>query len=237
MKVYIFFTESHRFFMDDWFLPSIKKYNPKLILDIKEYEQKCESATLNSAGWVETMHFKIDTIIRGIEENMGSVIIHSDIDIQFFGDILPDIEKTLESCDVVFQKGGRSICMGFLACKCTNETLAFFKKVKEEMARLNKHDEFCAKQLLNIPSDLHDDKMVAPKKYKNTWITWEYLPVDKFIGGKQVAESTAKGKFKPVPPGTLMHHATCTVFKYKTKQMEYVRDEMNKILNNKTRSA
>jgi hypothetical protein len=230
MKVYIFFTESHRFFMDDWFLPSIKMYNPTLEIDIKEYEQKCETATLNTDGWIETMHFKIDTIIRGIEENMGSSIIHSDIDIQFFGDILPDITKGLEDKDVVFQKGGRTICMGFLACNCNDKTLAFFKIVKEEMTRLNKHDEFCAKQLLNLPAQLHDDKKEAARKYKNTWITWAYLPDNKFIGGKQVAESTAKGKFKPVPKGTVMHHATCTVFKYKTKQMDYVKTEMNKLL-------
>lgn len=228
MKVYIFYTPSHRFFMDDWFMPSIKKFNPKLLVDVKEYKQTCDSATLNTAGWVETMHYKIDTIIRGVKENMGSTIIHSDIDIQFFGDVLPDIEKGLEENDVVFQKGGRTICMGFLACKCNEKTLSFFEKVKEEMIKQDKHDEFCAKQLLNLPPDLYDTKLHAPKKYKNSYIKWGYLPEKKFIGGKLIAESTAKGKFKPVPASTIMHHATCTVFKYKAKQLDYVRNYMSK---------
>ena len=230
MKVYIFFTESHKFLMDDWFLPSLKKYNAKLEVDITEYEQKCASATLNQDGWLETMHYKIDTIIKGIEENMGSAIIHSDIDIQFFGYVLQDIQNGLAENDVVFQKGGRTICMGFLACKCNDKTLAFFKKIKEEMTKQQKHDEFCAKHLLNLPHDLRDHKLTAPKKYQNSWVKWDYLPTERFIGGHEVATSTAKGQWKKVPEGTLMHHATCTTFQYKTKQLQYVKDEMEKII-------
>ena len=226
MKVYIFTTPSHRFFYDRWFRPSLQTFNPTLEVDMTTYEQVCEDATLNTKGWLTTMHYKIDTILRGIQENMGSSMIHSDIDIQFFGDVLPDITKGLESNDIVFQKGGRTICMGFLACRCNQKTLTFFQTVKEQMIELEKHDEYCAKQLLNLPPEWYDTKGEAPRKYKNSYVTWDYLPMNRFVGGHQVAHSTAKSRFKPVSPDVLMHHATCTVFKYKPKQLEYVRDAM-----------
>lgn len=231
MKVYIFFTEAYRFFIDDWFMPSFKHHNPSLTINVNEYPQICETALLNIDGLVEKMHYKIDTVIRGIEENMDDIIIYSDIDIQFFGDILPDIQKSLGDNDVVFQKGDRSICMGFLACHCNENTLTFFKKVKELITEKGMPIEFCTKQLMNLPPQLNDEKMDGPRKYKNSWIKWDYLPANRFINGKQVAASTAKGKFKSVPKETLMHHATYTTFKYKTKQLQYVKHQMEKYIN------
>ena len=115
MKVYIFFTKSHKILLDEWFLPSIKdEYNAEL--DITEFEQKCESGTLNTDGWLETMYYKIDTILKGINEHINkenNIFIHSDIDIQFFDNFIADCEELFKKtdCDILFQRGGRSICM------------------------------------------------------------------------------------------------------------------------------
>ena len=42
MKVYTFYTKSHKFFLDDWFLPSIKKYNKLSLAVYKDNKRAVE---------------------------------------------------------------------------------------------------------------------------------------------------------------------------------------------------
>ena len=171
MKVYIFYTQSHKILLDAWFLPSIKhEYNAEL--DITEYEQKCKSARLGSEGWLETMYFKIDTILNGIKEHIGkenNVFIHSDIDIQFFGNFIQDCDDLFKksNCDILFQKGGRSICMGFFICRANEKTKRFFTDIKTNMKQNKQHDEKNAKLLLNIPRGFIDRDYCKRKPFKN----------------------------------------------------------------------
>lgn len=226
MKIYLFYTQSHKILLDDWFLPSIKdEYNAEL--DITEFKQKCKSAKLNTDGWLDTMFFKIDTILKGINENIdnteSNLFIHSDTDIQFFGNFVEDCKKQIENTDydILFQKGGRSICMGFFICKSNNKTKQFFEDIKQKMNENKKHDEKNAKMLLNIPHDYVGTKISFKNKYN---IKWNYLTMDKYIGGTVVSINTEKNQFKPPPKNTIMHHATFTVgVPNKIKQLNYVK--------------
>jgi hypothetical protein len=234
MKVYIFYTDSHKILLDDFFLPSIKdEYNAEL--DITKFEQKCPSARLNSNGWIETMYFKIDTILKGINENINkqnNIFIHSDIDIQFFGNFIEDCKNIFSKsdCDILFQKGGRSICMGFFICQANAKTKQFFTDIKLQMKENGKNDEYNAKALLNIPHNLSKKDLRKSSQFNNPYsITWNYLPSNKYINGTHVAISTANGQFKEPPQTAIMHHATCTIgVKNKIKQLKYVRDYFNK---------
>ena len=237
MKVYIFYTDSHKILLDDFFLPSIKdEYNAEL--DITKYVQKCPSGRLNSNGWIETIYFKIDTILKGINENINkqnNIFIHSDIDIQFFGNFIEDCKNIFSqsNCDILFQKGGRSICMGFLICKANTKTKQFFTDIKSKMKANGKNDEYNAKELLNIPHNLSKKdlrKSIKRNGFDNPYsITWNYLPSKKYINGTQVAISTANENFKTPPQTTIMHHATYTTgVKNKIKQLNYVRNYFNK---------
>jgi len=233
MKVYIFYTDSHKILLNDFFLPSIKdEYNAEL--DITKFEQKCQSGTLNSDGWIETMYFKIDTILKGINENINkqnNVFIHSDIDIQFFGNFIKDCEKIFSQldCDILFQKGGRSICMGFFICKANLKTAQFFTDIKSKMRENSKNDEYNAKKLLNIPHNYSEKRLNKPNLFNNIYsITWNYLPSNKYINGTHVAISTANEEFKIPPKTTIMHHATCTIgVENKIKQLKYVKNYFN----------
>jgi hypothetical protein len=233
MKVYIFFTKSHKILLDEWFLPSIKdEYNAEL--DITEFEQKCESGTLNTDGWLETMYYKIDTILKGINEHINkenNIFIHSDIDIQFFDNFIADCEELFKKtdCDILFQRGGRSICMGFFICRANEKTKQFFTDIKIKMQQNKKHDEWNAKLLLNIPRGFVDRYYCPRRPFKNNYnIKWSYLPYKKYINGNLVAISTKNGQFKIPPPSTIMHHATCTLgIENKIKQLKYVRDYFN----------
>ena len=234
MKVYIFYTDSHKILLDDFFLPSIKnEYNAEL--NITKFEQKCPSGRLNSNGWIETMYFKVDTILKGINENINkqnNIFIHSDIDIQFFGDFIKDCKNIFSqsNCDILFQKGGRSICMGFFICKANTKTKQFFTDIKSKMKANGKNDEYNAKQLLNIPLGYSEKKVNKPNLFDNEYsIKWNYLPSKKYINGTHVAISTANEEFKPPPQTTIMHHAAYTTgVENKIKQLKYVRDYFNK---------
>ena len=227
MKIYSFYTDSHKVLLDNFFLPSLKKeYNYELIID--KYDQLCKTGKLNDKGWIDTMYFKIDTILKGINENKNNYFIHSDIDIQFFGNFVKDCEELIEKsdCDILFQKGGRSICMGFFIAKSSDNLKKLFTDVKSEMKKQNKHDEKITKQLLNIPDQKEDVQLNFHELFKNNYnIKWNYLPKDKYINGKQVAISTADSKFLIPPTGTIMHHATNTTgLKNKIKQLNYVKN-------------
>lgn len=228
MKIYIFYTKSHKVFLDDWFLPSIKD---DFDIRNKEYEQVCKTAKLNEKGWNETMCYKIDTILRGIEETIDdkdNIFIHSDIDIQFFGKIEETVRNLMKDNDVLFQKGGRSICMGFMVVRANEKTKKFFTKVRQMLKNKKINDERCSKKLLNIP-DKYDTSSNFSKTTKNKYIKWEYLPERKFVGGQLVAVSTSRGKFITPPHEMIMHHATTTIgTANKLKQLKYVRDYKKK---------
>jgi hypothetical protein len=81
MKLYSFYTPSHKIFADKWFFPSIKD-NFELV--IKQHKQIGEKGKYLEAGYNETMMHKIDLIIDAILQNKGRVFIYSDVDVQFF---------------------------------------------------------------------------------------------------------------------------------------------------------
>ena len=61
----------------------------------------------------------------------NNVFIHSDIDIQFFGNFIKDCsnEFAKQNYDILFQIGGRSICMGFFICRANEKTKKFFTDI------------------------------------------------------------------------------------------------------------
>lgn len=229
MKLYTFFTESHASFLCDYFIPSLRD-NFELHIDKKE--QLSKSGVYMENGWIDTMYFKVDTILKGIEENIDheELFIHSDIDIQFFGPVEDAIVKASKNQDMVFQKGARSINNGFFVCRANAKNLQFWQDVKSFMKKHSVHDEKASKTLLGIPLELHDDTNSAYKQYNNSYsIKWNYFPVDRFVGGQYCVESFESQKLVCPPSTTLMHHATSTVgFKGKVRQLEYVKQCLNK---------
>lgn len=101
MKLYTFYTDTHIKFLCDYFLPSLED-NFELIIDKKS--QLSKNGAYMENGWIETMFFKVDIIIKGIVENINSrsLFIHSDIDVQFFGQIEEEIVRCAKDYDIVF---------------------------------------------------------------------------------------------------------------------------------------
>lgn len=225
MKLYTFYTDTHIHFLCDYFLPSLRD-NFELIIDKKD--QLTKSGIYMEDRWIDTMFFKVDTIIKGITENINSnsLFVHSDIDIQFFGPVEEEIIKCTNNYDMVFQKGARSINNGFFVCRANQKNLMFWRDVKDFMKENNVHDEAASKTLLGLPLDYYDNSNSAFKKFENKYkISWIYLPVDIFVGGQYCVESFESQKLISPPLTTLMHHATSTVgFEGKIRQLEHVKN-------------
>lgn len=229
MKLYTFYTDSHAEYLCKYFLPSIKD---NFELTIYKKPQLSDSGVYMEGGWIDTMLYKVDTIISGIRENIHqhAIFIHSDIDIQFFGPIEPDILATIENYDIAFQKGARSINNGFFACVANEKTLQFWLDVKAYIIKNQVHDERASKALLGLPLDFYDDDNVAFRNFSNKYdLDWCYLPIEKFVGGQYIVESFESQKLTPPPATILMHHATSTLgYENKIRQLEYVRNFVNK---------
>jgi len=218
IKVYSFFTESHKELVYDWFLPSLPS-SCELILE--EFPQECVSGEYMSSGWVKTMIRKVDLIIRGIEENWGGIFVHADIDIQFFKGFEEDIQKLMENKDIIAQKGSAAgrLCAGFFACRGNKKTLALWKEIRRIIEKLGDktNDEIQFNNLIR-----------GHNKYK---VKWGLLPKVYFCPGYDKSEIWKPGQKLDVPHDIILHHANWTVgISNKIKQLEYVKEKIQKLV-------
>jgi len=132
MKVYTFYTESHKKFLDDYFLPSFESVG-EYDLQLKEFEQECASGEFMQEGWNRTMRRKVEYIIQACEETMGGYFIHADIDIQFLRPSKGLLLREMMGYEMAFQNDLNMMCAGFFACKSSEKTLSFFNKVLEDL--------------------------------------------------------------------------------------------------------
>lgn len=133
MKLYSFYTPSHKVLFENFLLPTAKQ----------EYEvvskffdsQICKSAEFQSSGWRETQYNKVLFWMSAIQDNMGDLIVCSDVDVQFLGSSKSLIQNISGRNDLVFQKNNVSgdICSGFFVCRCSYKTYNFFEIVAKRL--------------------------------------------------------------------------------------------------------
>lgn len=160
MKIYTFYTESHKPFLENFFIPSLFKYeSPSLV--VENLTQKCKSATYMNDGWLETMIHKIQIITKAIEDNYGQVFIYSDCDILFCDVFIEDCLTKLNNQDIVFQKDGEfDACCGFMVIRANKNSYNFFNlvsqnihKYKDDQTPIN---EYLKNQSISINYNLLD---------------------------------------------------------------------------------
>jgi hypothetical protein len=214
IKLYAFYTPSHAYMKDRWFLPSLKD-DYELILE--EFDQECPSATIMQTGWNSIMIHKIDLIIKGIKENWGKVFIHSDVDIQFFRPTKEIILQAMRDKDMVIQRDDPygEVCAGFFACRGNEKTLKLWQKIRENV--------------LMPGNKAHDQDWLNSLIYRSNPfnIAWDYLPNDFMGGGTMTAKLWLPGKELPIPKTIAMHHANYTFgVDNKIAQLTYVKDRV-----------
>lgn len=213
VKIYAIYTPSHRILVDQWFLPSIDN-NADFDIVLECHKQECETGKYMQNGWLDTMHHKVDVIIRGIQENQGSFFIHSDVDVQFFDLKKTDLISYMQQYDLVIQKNDpKGVgCAGFFVIRANDKTLRLFQEIKKYMQKTGDHDQNALNYLL---------------KENRLGISWRLLPDEYFGGGTYTGKNWNPGKELKIPKNIKVHHANWTMgVENKIAQLMYVRNHV-----------
>lgn len=146
-KIYTFYTDTHKKLYTNYFLPSVPD---SFEVVVEHFPQECPSGNFHGDGWMNTMRRKVQYVIRAIEENMGGWFIHSDCDIQFFGDFYEDIKKNLQGMDIVAMDDNM-LCAGFFACRGSEKMLTMWNDIDDKLDAFA-NDQFAMNAaLINTP--------------------------------------------------------------------------------------
>lgn len=209
MKVYTFLTDTHKVFLNH-FINSFP-FEENLDLEIRFLSQDCIDGKYHSDGWNVTMKKKIQYIIDSLKQTKDNeLFVHSDIDVQFFGEIKNDLEKLMEenNYDILFQNDGHQVCMGFFVCRSNETTKNFFEKVYN-----NLHNH-------------RDDQFAVNYYIKNFNINWGILPERYFSIGVKNNVWMGQPKNFVIPQDIIMHHANFTEgINNKIKLLETIKNQ------------
>jgi|688.fasta_scaffold626477_2 hypothetical protein len=211
MKVYTFFTDSHKVFLNN-FIETFP-FEEGLDLEIKYFPQECRSGKYREDGWKKTMWKKVEYIIESLNETEDNeMFVHADIDIQFFGNIKNDLIQLIDSSnkDILFQDDGGVVCMGFFICRKNEKTLSFFKKVLEFL------------------NSFEDDQVATNYFLKENTVSYGILPQRYYtVGIKHGLWFGDETKFE-IPNDILMHHANYTKgVDNKLKLLKHIKEIFN----------
>lgn len=210
MKLYCFYTPSHEIFFKDWFLPSAEKEYE--VISTKHSTQISKSGAYAKMGWRETQYNKVLCWKKAVEDNMGDLIVCSDVDIQFLKRSSEYLSKTLESGDIGFQQNfkGGPICSGFFVCRCSLKTQNFFDIVAKRLKKIM-HEEGGGEQY------------EMQKLLKEPWYDLNVLKISHdriWTPGKNYEDLRELN----IPKDLMVHHANWTHgVENKIEQLEYVK--------------
>ena len=211
MKIYSFYTPSHSIFFKNYFLPTAQ--NEYDVVSHEFDRQICAKGEYQSIGWRETQYNKVLFWIKAIEENMGDIILCSDVDVQFLGGTKDHIEEIMGTNDLLFQLNDPLgyVCSGFFACRCTYKTKNFFEIVARKL-----------KSIMHIEGG--GEQYVIHSLFKQRWHGLKYgkFKSDFFWCPLGSYESL---KDLEIPDTVLFHHANWTKgIDNKINQLEFVKN-------------
>lgn len=132
MKVYTFFTPSHKELLDI-FIENFP-YSDNTELNIKFIPQECSSGSFMNDGWNLTMKRKVQYVIQSLHETTdGEWFVHADCDIILFEGWDSILEKFKNSVDMMIQNDHVCLCAGFFFCKKTEGTVRLWNSVLEKL--------------------------------------------------------------------------------------------------------
>lgn len=217
MKLYAYYTEEMSQ-LKDLFFNSIKD---DWDINIEKWDSFDGNSNFGSEQFRLITTKKLYFLLEKIKENIGSIIIYSDVDIQFFRSCNNIILDLIDGNDLLFQSekvnSNKVINSGFIVIRCNENTLKMFKECSD--MRIDK----------NVTS-YFDQTILQYYITTNTYIRWTVLPIEFYNRSFGVA----------IPQNIVLHHATCTEPKtingreissleQKIKQLEAVRNEIQDI--------
>ncbi len=211
MKLYTFYSDSHKQIYEDYFLKSFNDcgLNKSFDLDVTRTKQH-GNGIYGTPGFNESTRDKVKILQRATKENYGKHFVFSDCDVQFFGDFKEDIlGYTSDELDIVFQDDCGLLCSGFFIAKGSEKLENFFNLIHERTPHYE-HDQY------------------AINDHRNQ-INHSGLPTDKYFNIASVSQCQhwQEGREYNLPKNILVHHANWTIgIHNKIKMMRYVRDNI-----------
>lgn len=199
MKLYTLFSESHRQLFEEYFKPTLPD---EFELVVKTVDQLCKSGDFMSNGWADICYQKVLCFKQACEENLGSLFVWADVDIQFFKPFKCLMVDELGDYDIACQNDFReSHCSGLFICRANEDTHKMFSDMTSDYHREDQ-------TTLNLHIHKVRHKFLSPKFYN-------YGQSRGFVW---------KGEDFEVDDTIVLHHANWTVgLPSKVKMLDYVR--------------
>jgi hypothetical protein len=167
------------------------------------------SGDFRSAGWYDAIRQQQVIARNQIEENLGSIIIVADIDIQFFGKTRSLVESVFDDgYDICFQAekaGTIRINTGFVAILCSPATLIFYNEMSKA----------------DLSQYRYADQTWVSQNIRASGLRWRVFPTSIYAWSQSGPN---------VPADILLHHANCTGggngLARKLSQMAFVRQRV-----------
>ncbi|CAB5221577.1 Nucleotide-diphospho-sugar transferase [uncultured Caudovirales phage] len=138
MKLYYIITDSFKNLEEKYFVPSFNKHSPRIELNAIYYNPpEIVETRFQSPDWIATLTYKSNIILKLIEDNLGDVIMITDVDMVIVKDIYDYIVESMESKDILHQREGYTedgINAGVTVIKCSEKTKKFFEYVRDSLA-------------------------------------------------------------------------------------------------------
>ncbi len=130
LPIYAVVTKSHADMMERWFLKTLPAGCVPFI-----HPMAAEPVSFRSGHWHTIFIEKIRLILEAIEKHRDSMIVASDVDIQFFRPIASELRTLIEGYDVLFQNSTpqnkpslSNLCAGFTVIRCGDPAKRFFEE-------------------------------------------------------------------------------------------------------------
>ena len=179
MRFCVAYSDSHRSFLDEFFLKTFP-FESGVSLVLERMPQKCSTGWLFSDGWREQMVEKQKFINKSLETFfLNEILVFSDVDISFYGDIKEDLIECLGEDDIAFMKDHNSDefgrCGGFFVLKSNDKTRRVFGQVLSNLSSFSASEattfQTSEQQTINsVLSSMPDLK-------------WTYLPARYYTHG------------------------------------------------------
>ena len=178
MRFCVSYTDLHAPFFEKHFIKSFP-FEAGLSLLVEKMPQKCEGG-LFSNGWRDQMIEKQKFINKNLQTFFyNEILVFSDVDIRFYGEVKDDLTQCLGDADIAFMKDHNSDtigrCGGFFVLKSTDKMREIFSEVLSTLQSFDKNSptsfETSEQQTINNVLNKHSD------------VKWKYLPARYYTHG------------------------------------------------------
>jgi hypothetical protein len=207
MKCFTHVTPSHHRFLEEFFFPTASKE-----FDVVVYKgAQVGSPDYGTPGFNLSMIDKAKSMLQAAQEPLGSLVLWSDVDIQFLAPCKERLIECLGSNDMAFQSYGvGAVCSGFFFFRVTENVRTMLGRVLEDMTS----------------GATLDDEVAMRKHVKE--IPHVHLPTKEFwtsgFCGFNWAGDPKQLEQVRVPAEIRIHHGNCCIgVERKLELMRYVR--------------